>query len=141
MTVQLLDAVARLPKNVLIGRSCNNSFRAGRTEQLQMAQTMWHFGAIFATDTKPEAGNIGLETLKQAKAKTKCTYLCNWRFNRRKFRRNVIEAGADFCAVISDVLGRSMSDVSSVYMNGLSFFAEVSLNLVFFRFQLSREFS
>ncbi len=53
----IVEAVARLPKNVLIGRSCNNS--------LELAEQ----AIIYATDSKPEAGNIGLETLKLAKEK------------------------------------------------------------------------
>jgi Thiamine monophosphate synthase len=64
----IAEAVARLPKNVLIGRSCNNSLELAEQAIADGANYV-AFGAIFATETKPEAGNIGLETLKQAKAK------------------------------------------------------------------------
>jgi thiamine-phosphate pyrophosphorylase len=103
------DAVARLPKGVLIGRSCNNSLELAEQAIADGANYV-AFGAIFATETKPEAGNIGLETLKQAKAKLNVP-ICAIGGLTVENSAEVIEAGADFCAVISDVLGRSMSVV------------------------------
>ena len=64
----IVDAVARLPKGVLIGRSCNNSLELAEQAIADGANYV-AFGAIYATDSKPEAGNIGLETLKLAKEK------------------------------------------------------------------------
>ena len=61
----IVDAKARLPKNVLIGRSCNNSIELAEQAIADGANYV-AFGAIYATDTKPEAGNIGLDTLKKA---------------------------------------------------------------------------
>ena len=103
------EAVERLPKNVLIGRSCNNSLDLAEQAIADGANYV-AFGAIFATDTKPEAGNIGLETLKLAKQKLNVP-ICAIGGLTVENSKEVIEAGADLCAVISDVLDRSMSTV------------------------------
>ncbi|MFW1860128.1 thiamine-phosphate diphosphorylase [Acinetobacter defluvii] len=106
----IVEAVERLPKNVLIGRSCNNSIELAQQAIADGANYV-AFGAIYATDTKPEAGNIGLETLKQAKA-TLNVPICAIGGLTVENSDIVIEAGADLCAVISDILGRSLSGVS-----------------------------
>ncbi len=106
----IVDAVARLPGNVLIGRSCNNSIELAEQAIADGANYV-AFGAIYATDTKPEAGNIGLETLKQAKA-TLNVPICAIGGLTVENSDVVIEAGADLCAVISDILGQSLSGVS-----------------------------
>ena len=104
------EAVKRLPKGVLIGRSCNNSIELAEQAVADGANYV-AFGAIFATDTKPEAGNIGLATLKQAKAKLNVP-VCAIGGLTVENSSEVIEAGADLCAVISDILGRSLSGVT-----------------------------
>lgn len=107
----IVDAVARLPKNVLIGRSCNNSLELAQQAIADGANYV-AFGAIYATETKPEAGNIGLETLKQAKAQLNVP-ICAIGGLTVENGAAVIAAGADLCAVISDVLGGSMSAVGN----------------------------
>lgn len=120
----IIDAVARLPKDVLIGRSCNNSLELAEQAIADGANYV-AFGAIFATETKPEAGNIGLEALKLAKAKFNVP-ICAIGGLTVENSAPVIEAGADLCAVISDVLGRSMSTVGQrVYDWSELFSAEV----------------
>ena len=104
------EAVERLPKNVLIGRSCNNSLELAEQAIADGANYV-AFGAIYATDTKPEAGNIGLETLKQAKAKLNVP-ICAIGGLTVENGQQVIDAGADLCAVISDILGRPMHTVA-----------------------------
>lgn len=103
------EAVKCLPKNVLIGRSCNNSIELAEQAIADGANYV-AFGAIYATDTKPEAGNIGLDTLKLAKQKLNVP-ICAIGGLTVENGAEVIAAGADLCAVISDVLGRSMSAV------------------------------
>ena len=103
------EAAARLPKNVLIGSSCNNSVELAE-QAIAQGATYVAFGAIYATDTKPEAGNIGIETLKQAKAKFNVP-ICAIGGLTVENSGEVIEAGADLCAVISDILNRPMSAV------------------------------
>lgn len=105
----IAEAVLRLPKNVVIGCSCNNSIELAERAIAEGA-TYVAFGAIYATGTKPEAGHIGLETLKQAKAELNVP-ICAIGGLTVENAGDVIEAGADLCAVISDILGRSMSAV------------------------------
>lgn len=118
----IVDAVARLPKNVLIGRSCNNSLVLAEQAIADGANYV-AFGAIYATDTKPEAGNIGLETLKLAKEKLNVP-ICAIGGLTVENSGVVIEAGADLCAVISDVLGGSMSAVAQRVYDWSELFTE-----------------
>ena len=103
------EAVERLPKNVLIGRSCNNSLELAEQAIADGANYV-AFGAIYATDSKPEAGNIGLETLKLAKQKLNVP-ICAIGGLTVENSKIVIESGADYCAVISDILGRPMNAI------------------------------
>lgn len=105
----IVEAVARLPKNVLIGRSCNNSLELAEQAIADGANYV-AFGAIYATDSKPEAGNIGLETLKLAKDKLNVP-LCAIGGLTVENSKEVIESGADYCAVISDILGLPMNAI------------------------------
>ena len=118
----IVEAVARLPKNVLIGRSCNNSLELAQQAVADGANYV-AFGAIFATETKPEAGNIGLDTLKQAKAELNVP-ICAIGGLTVENSKEVIAAGADLCAVVSDVLGRSMSTVGQRVYDWSELFAE-----------------
>ncbi|MFD1439683.1 thiamine phosphate synthase [Acinetobacter terrae] len=102
----IVDAVARLPQGVLIGRSCNNSLELAEQAIADGANYV-AFGAIYATDSKPEAGNIGLESLKLAKEKLNVP-LCAIGGLTVENSNEVIESGADYCAVISDILGLPM---------------------------------
>ena len=106
----IVEAVTRLPKNVLIGRSCNNSIELAEQAIADGANYV-AFGAIYATETKPEAGNIGLETLKQAKKKFNVP-ICAIGGLTVENSSEVIDAGADLCAVISEILGQSLSGVT-----------------------------
>src|SRR5690606_4202107 len=105
----IVEAVARLPKNVLIGRSCNNSLELAEQAIADGANYV-AFGAIYATDSKPEAGNIGLETLELAKEKLNVP-LCAIGGLTVENSKEVIESGADYCAVISDILGLPMNAI------------------------------
>ena len=106
----IVEAVERLPNNVLIGRSCNNSIELAQQAIADGANYV-AFGAIYATETKPEAGNIGLETVKLAKAQLNVP-ICAIGGLTVENGAEVIAAGADLCAVVSDVLGRPMHTVA-----------------------------
>lgn len=116
------EAVARLPKNVLIGRSCNNSLELAEQAIADGANYV-AFGAIYATDSKPEAGNIGLETLKKAKAQLNVP-ICAIGGLTVENSAEVIKAGADYCAVISDVLGLPMHSVAQRVYDWSELFVE-----------------
>ena len=105
----IADAAAQLPQGVLIGCSCTNSLELAEQAIVEGANYV-AFGAIYATDTKPEAGNIGLETLKQAKVKLNVP-ICAIGGLTVENSDVVITAGADLCAVISDILGRPMNHI------------------------------
>ncbi|ANF81571.1 thiamine-phosphate diphosphorylase [Acinetobacter sp. NCu2D-2] len=100
------EAVARLPKNVLIGRSCYNSLELAEQAVADGASYIG-FGAIYETQTKPEAKSIGLDILKAAKGKFNVP-VCAVGGLTVENAKEVIEAGADVCVVVSDILGRPM---------------------------------
>lgn len=106
---EILDAVARLPKGAIIGRTCANSIELAE-KAIQDGATYVAFGAIFATETKPEAGHIGLDTLKKAKEKLNIP-ICAIGGLTVENAKDVIVSGADYCAVVSDILGRPMNEI------------------------------
>ena len=105
----IVDAVARLPQGVVIGRTCLNSLELAE-KAIAEGATYVAFGAIYATETKPEAGHIGLETLKKAKAQLSVP-ICAIGGLTVENAKEVIAAGADLCAVISDILGLPMNAI------------------------------
>ena len=105
----IVDAVARLPQGVMIGRTCLNSLELAE-KAIAEGATYVAFGAIYATETKPEAGHIGLETLKKAKAQLSVP-ICAIGGLTVENAKEVIAAGADLCAVISDILGLPMNAI------------------------------
>lgn len=119
---EISDAAARLPHGAIIGRSCNNSIELS-DKAIADGATYVAFGAIYATDTKPEAGNIGLETLKQAKAKYQLP-ICAIGGLSVENSQAVIEAGADLCAVISDILALAVQDIPARVNAWAALFAE-----------------
>ena len=105
----IANAVARLPEGVVIGSTCANSIELAE-KAIAEGATYVAFGAIYATATKPEAGDIGLAILKQAKAQLNVP-ICAIGGLTVENSQAVIEAGADLCAVISDVLGLPMHGI------------------------------
>lgn len=99
---QLTDAKAQLSDHAILGRTCANSIQLAEDAVMQGA-TYVAFGAIFATATKPEAGQTGLDILRQAKQKFDVP-ICAIGGLTVENADAVIHAGADLCAVISDVL-------------------------------------
>ena len=105
----IVEAVARLPNNVLIGRSCNNSLELAQQAIAEGANYV-AFGAVYATETKPEAANMDLETLQHAKTRLNVP-ICAIGGLTVENSKAVVESGADYCAVISDILGRPMNAI------------------------------
>lgn len=106
---EISDAAARLPKGVIIGRTCLNSLELAE-KAIADGATYVAFGAVYATSTKPEAGNVGIEVIKQAKQKF-AVPICAIGGLTVENSQVVIEAGASLCAVISDILGRSTAEI------------------------------
>ncbi|WP_111854441.1 thiamine phosphate synthase [Acinetobacter oleivorans] len=106
---EITDAKSQLPEGVIIGRTCLNSLELAQ-KAIADGATYIAFGAVYATSTKPEAGNVGIEVIKQAAAKYDLP-ICAIGGLTVENSKPVIEAGADLCAVISDILGRSTAEI------------------------------
>ncbi|ENX43837.1 thiamine-phosphate pyrophosphorylase [Acinetobacter sp. NIPH 542] len=106
---EITDAKSQLPENVIIGRTCLNSLELAQ-KAIADGATYIAFGAVYATSTKPEAGNVGIEVIKQAAAQYDLP-ICAIGGLTVENSKPVIEAGADLCAVISDILGRSTAEI------------------------------
>lgn len=106
---EITDAIQRLSQGVIIGRTCLNSLELAE-KAIAEGATYVAFGAVYATSTKPEAGNVGIEVIQQAKQKFKVP-ICAIGGLTVENSQVVIEAGASLCAVISDILGRSTAEI------------------------------
>ena len=106
---EIIDAAACLPQGAIIGRTCLNSLELAE-KAIAEGATYVAFGAVYATSTKPEAGNVGVEVIQQAKQKFKVP-ICAIGGLTVENSQVVIEAGASLCAVISDILGRSTAEI------------------------------
>ncbi|MEC6738828.1 thiamine phosphate synthase [Acinetobacter baumannii] len=106
---EITDAKSQLPEGVIIGRTCLNSLELTQ-KAIADGATYVAFGAVYATATKPEAGNVGIEVIKQAAAQYDLP-ICAIGGLTVENSKPVIEAGADLCAVISDILGRSTAEI------------------------------
>ena len=106
---EITDAIQRLPQGVIIGRTCLNSLELAENAIAEGASYV-AFGAIYATSTKPEAGNVGIEVIQQARQKFDVP-ICAIGGLTVENSQVVIEAGASLYAVISDILGRSTAEI------------------------------
>ena len=106
---EITDAIQRLPQGVIIGRTCLNSLELAEKAIAEGASYV-AFGAIYATSTKPEAGNVGIEVIQQARQKLNVP-ICAIGGLTVENSQTVIDAGAGLCAVISDILGRSTAEI------------------------------
>ena len=64
---EITDAKSQLPEGVIIVPYLLKLFRAC-SKAIADGATYVAFGAVYATATKPEAGNVGIEVIKQAAA-------------------------------------------------------------------------
>jgi len=106
---EITDAAACLSQGVIIGRTCLNSLELAE-KAIAEGATYVAFGAVYATLTKPEAGNVGIEVIQQAKQKFDVP-ICAIGGLTVENSQLVIDAGASLCAVISDILGRSTAEI------------------------------
>lgn len=121
---EIADAVARLPQGVIIGRTCLNSLALAEKAVAEGA-TYVAFGAVYATATKPEAGNVGIEVIAQAKQKF-AVPICAIGGLTVENSALVITAGADLCSVISDILALNVADIPSRVHAWAQLFAETA---------------
>ena len=119
---EIADAVARLPQGVIIGRTCLNSLALAE-KAIAEGATYVAFGAVYATATKPEAGNVGIEVIAQANQKFALP-ICAIGGLTVENSALVISKGADLCAVISDILALNVADIPSRVHAWAQLFAE-----------------
>ncbi|WP_151746137.1 thiamine phosphate synthase [Acinetobacter soli] len=121
---EISDASQKLPQGVIIGRTCLNSLALAE-KAIQDGTTYVAFGAIYATSTKPEAGNVGIEVIRQARQQFDVP-ICAIGGLTVENAQVVIEQGADLCAVISDILGRPVQDIPARIQAWAALFAAPS---------------
>lgn len=121
---EISDATQKLPQGVIIGRTCLNSLALAE-KAIQDGATYVAFGAIYATSTKPEAGNVGIEVIRQARQQFDVP-ICAIGGLTVENAQVVIEQGADLCAVISDILGRPVQDIPARIQAWTALFAAPS---------------
>lgn len=121
---EISDATARLPQGAIIGRTCLNSIELAE-KAIADGATYIAFGAIYATSTKPEAGNIGLDVLKQASEKFDLP-ICAIGGLTVENSKVVIDSGADLCAVISDILALPIENIPARVAAWAQLFAETA---------------
>ncbi|WP_336984401.1 thiamine phosphate synthase [Acinetobacter soli] len=121
---EISDATQKLPQGVIIGRTCLNSLALAE-KAIQDGATYVAFGAIYATSTKPEAGNVGIEVIRQARQQFDVP-ICAIGGLTVENAQVVIEQAADLCAVISDILGRPVQDIPARIQAWAALFAAPS---------------
>ncbi|MBF7682900.1 thiamine phosphate synthase [Acinetobacter sp. B5B] len=108
---EIIDAKAQLPAGVIIGKTCSNSLEFAE-KAVHDGATYVAFGAIYSTLTKPSAGCIGVDILKQARQRFTLP-ICAIGGLTVENSQNVIHAGADLCAVVSDILAQDVCDIAT----------------------------
>lgn len=108
---EIKDAKALLPQGVIIGRTCSSSLDFAE-KAVQDGASYVAFGAIYSTLTKPEAGCIGVDILKQARQRFTVP-ICAIGGLSVENSQEVIDAGADLCAVISDILALDTKQIAT----------------------------
>ena len=104
------DARALLGEQAIIGRTCLNSLDLAKQAVIDGASYI-AFGAIYGSSTKPQAVKSGLEILSQAKQQFDVP-ICAIGGLTAENSQAVIEAGADLCAVVSDILGQDINKIA-----------------------------
>lgn len=95
----------------IIGRTCMNSLDLAQ-QAVDDGADYIAFGAIYTSTSKQTyASNIGIDIIRQAKQIFPKTPICAIGGLTVENAQGVIQAGADMCAVISDVLGLKIEDI------------------------------
>lgn len=99
---EITDAVQQLVSTAVIGRTCQGRLDWAHQAVAEGASYV-AFGAIFPTSSKPEAACIPLALIETARAELDVP-ICVIGGMSLENAAAVIAAGADLCAVISDIL-------------------------------------
>lgn len=104
------EARALLGEQAIIGRTCLNSLELAKQAIVDGASYV-AFGAIYGSNTKPQAAKSGLEILRQAKQQFTVP-ICAIGGLTVENSQSVIDAGASLCAVVSDILGQDIDKIA-----------------------------
>lgn len=103
------DAVQQLQPDAVIGRTCQGNLAWAHQAVVDGASYV-AFGAMFPTATKPEAACIPLSLIQTARAELNIP-ICVIGGLSLDNAAPAIAAGADLCAVISDILALSPEQI------------------------------
>lgn len=95
----------RLGENTIIGVSCYNQFELAQTAEQSGADYI-AFGRFFSSNIKPDAVGAHLELLEQARKEINVPVVAIGGITAENGAQ-LVEAGADLLAVISDLFDRS----------------------------------
>lgn len=110
---EIFTARHLLGKHCIIGRTCLNALDLARQAVCDGANYI-AFGAIYTSSSKKTlVSNIGLEVIQQARQEFPHVTICAIGGLTVENAAPVIQAGADLCAVIGDVLNRPIHDISA----------------------------
>lgn len=99
----------RLGKDAIIGATCHNSLEFAKQATTQGASYL-AFGAFYPSSTKPLAQAADLQTLTQAKQLFSLPVVAIGGINLDN-ARPLIDAGADYLAVISDIFALPTANI------------------------------
>ena len=99
----------RLGQNAIIGATCHNSLEFAKQAATQGASYL-AFGAFYPSSTKPLAQAADLQTLTQAKQLFSLPVVAIGGINLDN-ARPLIDAGADYLAVISDIFALPTANI------------------------------
>lgn len=105
----IVEARQLLGESAIIGRTCLNDLSLAE-QAIHDGASYVAFGAIYGSTTKPEAGNIGLDVIKQSNTQFQIP-ICAIGGLTVENSQAVIHAGADLCAVVSDILGLETNQI------------------------------
>lgn len=111
----ILAARERLGRQAIIGRTCHGSLALARQAAAQGADYL-AFGAVYPSATKPDAQvldeALNLDIIRQAKVHF-CQPICVIGGLTAENAAAAIGAGADWCAVISDILAQPLEHIAT----------------------------
>jgi thiamine-phosphate pyrophosphorylase len=105
-----IAAIKAKNPNFIVGISCYNDFARAEAANMKHADYI-AFGSIFASNTKPDAVIAHLDLIRRAKAAFSIPVVAIGGITRDNVAE-VVQAGADAVAVISDLFSASAIDIS-----------------------------
>jgi thiamine-phosphate pyrophosphorylase len=115
-----IAAIKAKNPNFIVGISCYNDFARAEATNLKLADYI-AFGSIFVSNTKPDAVIAHLDLIRRAKAAFSIPVVAIGGITRDNVTE-VVHAGADAVAVISDLFSAPVDDIAARASTFQSFF-------------------